>query len=103
MSIIISFVITNSITHAEDNIEYKFDESEFERKLFTFGGYAELSSSLYIPNRNAALYRLKYYNNDPGNPYADAFLSILPEATFEKGIFRAFVRAFGTAGYTDND
>jgi hypothetical protein len=103
MSAIISLIITSRVIHAEDNIEYKFDESEFEKKLFTFGGYTELSSSLYIPDRDAALYRLKYYNDDPGNPYADAFLSILPEVTFEKGIFRAFARVFGTAGYTDND
>jgi hypothetical protein len=103
LSTIMSFIIINPVIHAEDNIEYKFDESEFEKKFFTFGGYTEFSSSLYIPDRDAALYRLKYYNNDPGNPYADAFLSILPEATFEKGIFKAFVRAFGTAGYTDSD
>jgi hypothetical protein len=89
--------------YSEENYDFKFDDSEFEKKMFSFGGYTEFSSSLYITDREAALYKLKYYSDEPNNPNADAFMRIVPEATFEKGIFKAFARAYGTAGYADKD
>jgi hypothetical protein len=103
ISIIISSVITNPIIYAEDIAEYKFDDSEFEKKMLTFGGYAELSPLLNIYDREAALFRLKYYKNDPGSSGAEAYARLVPEATFENGIFKAFARAYGTAGYANND
>src|SRR4030042_4210201 len=105
LSVIFFYMNGVSIVYAEneeEKNEYDFNESEFEKKPFTFSGYVELFPSLYIADRQSALYRLKYYKEGPGNPNADAYLRIQPEATFEKGIFKAFIRAYETFGYSNH-
>ncbi|OHD67917.1 MAG: hypothetical protein A2W19_06620 [Spirochaetes bacterium RBG_16_49_21] len=87
--------------YAEDDNEFKFEESEVEKKPFSIGGYVELFPSLYIADLKSALFRLKYYQNNPGSPYADAYLRLQPELTFEKGIFKAFARAYEAFGYSN--
>jgi len=82
--------------------EYEFDEAETEKKLFEFGGFAELLPSLSFADSDSSLYLLKYYKDDPGNPFAEGSLRIQPEVTFEKGIFKAFVRANGSSVYSNS-
>ncbi|MCU0822789.1 MAG: hypothetical protein MUC95_10035, partial [Spirochaetes bacterium] len=65
--------------------------------------YIELFPSLYATDNDSALFLLKYHNNDPGDPYSDAYLNIQPEANLEKGIFRAFLRANAGAGYANDE
>ncbi len=90
--------------YAEDNNEYEFqfDESEIEKKPISIGGYVELFPTLYITDEKSALYRLKYYDENPCNPYAAAYLRAQPDLILEKGIVKAFVRGYGTAGYENN-
>ncbi|MFH0977158.1 MAG: hypothetical protein V1874_15365 [Spirochaetota bacterium] len=97
------FSFMGTFLYAEENADYDFNDTEFEKKLFSFAGYSEFFPSLFIADRKAALYRLKYHDNDPGNPYADAYARLQPEATLEKGIFKAFVRANGYAEYAENE
>jgi hypothetical protein len=87
--------------YAEDNNEFQFEESEVEKKPFSIGGYVELFPSLYIPDKKSALYRLNYYKKKPGDPYYNAYLRIQPEISIEKGIFKAFARAYETFGYSN--
>lgn len=44
--------------------EYTFDASEFEKKPFELGGYVELKQEQFQLNRNAAFYKLAFYNLD---------------------------------------
>jgi hypothetical protein len=42
--------------------EYSFDAAEFEKSSFEFGGYVELKPEYFQLNRNAAFYKLGFYN-----------------------------------------
>lgn len=44
--------------------EYAFDAAEFEKKPFELGGYVELKQEQFQLNRDAAFYKLGYYNLD---------------------------------------
>lgn len=44
--------------------EYTFDAAEFEKKPFDLGGYVELKQEQFRLNRDAAFYKLGYYNLD---------------------------------------
>jgi hypothetical protein len=44
--------------------EYAFDAAEFEKKPFELGGYVELKQEQFQLNRNAAFYKLGFYNLD---------------------------------------
>ncbi len=46
--------------------EYKFELSETEKKPYHLGGYGEFRPVLNGLDRNAALYKLKFYNRDEG-------------------------------------
>lgn len=75
--------------HAED---YRFDEAEFEKKPYAFGGYAELRPVLFGLDRDAALYRLKFYNRDEDDTFIEYNGKLQLEGSLEKGIGRLFVR-----------
>lgn len=44
--------------------EYTFDVAEFEKKPFELGGYVELKQEQFQLHRNAAFYKLGFYNLD---------------------------------------
>lgn len=75
--------------HGED---YRFDEAEFEKKQYTFGGYAEFRPVLFGLDRDAALYRLKFYNRDEDDTLIEYNGKLQLEGSLEKGIGRLFVR-----------
>lgn len=71
--------------------EYKFELSEIEKKPYHVGGFLELRPVLYGPDKDASLYKLKFFSRDEGRMEYNAKLQ--PEASLEKGIARLFVRA----------
>jgi len=73
--------------------EYKFDISETEKKLYEVGGYAEFRPVLFVLDRNAALYKLTFYNRDEGKTVEAYNGKLQLEGSLEKGIARLFVRA----------
>jgi hypothetical protein len=73
--------------------EYSFDVSEFEKKPYQFGGYAELRPVLFGLDHDAALYRLRVFDRDEGDTTAEYNGRLQLEASLEKGIGRLFVRA----------
>jgi len=73
-----------SFTFAEE--EYKFDLSEIEKKPYHFGGYFELRPILFGLDRNASLYRLKFFNRDEGKTIEEYNGKLQLEGSFEKGI-----------------
>jgi hypothetical protein len=72
--------------------EFSFDVSEFEKKPFHHGGYAELRPVLFGLDRDAALYRLRFFDRDEGKTTAEYNGRLQLEGSLEKGIGRAFVR-----------
>jgi hypothetical protein len=72
--------------------EYRFDDAEIEKKAYHLGGYGEFRPVLFGLDRDAALYRLKFYNRDEGDTTAEYNGKLQLEGSLEKGIGRIFVR-----------
>ena len=84
--LIISFAV---LVHAE---EYTFDLSEIEKKPYHIGGYLELRPVLFGLDRDAALYKLKFYNRDEGRTIGEYNGRVQLDGSLEKGIARLFVK-----------
>ncbi|RJQ23076.1 MAG: hypothetical protein C4560_01435 [Nitrospiraceae bacterium] len=72
--------------------EYSFDISEIEKKPYHIGGYAEFRPVLFGLDRDAALYKLKFYNRDEGSAIEEYNAALQLEGGLEKGIARLFVK-----------
>ena len=72
--------------------EYSFDISEIEKKPYHIGGYAELRPILFGLDKDASLYKLKFYKRDEGNTIKEYDAKLQLEGSLEKGIARLFVR-----------
>lgn len=66
--------------------DYTFDLSEIEKKPYHIGGYAEFRPLLSGLDRDAALYRLKFYNRSKGDTLEEFNASLQLEGSLEKGI-----------------
>ena len=75
--------------HAE---EYTFDLSEIEKKPYHISGYAELRPVLSGLDKDASLYKLRFYNRDEGATLEEYNAALQLEGSLEKGITRLFVR-----------
>jgi hypothetical protein len=71
---------------------YTFDLAEIEKKPWHLGGYAELRPVMIIPDREAALYQLQYYKDDPTSPIVDYNARLQFEGSYEKGMGRAYFK-----------
>ncbi|MCA1747636.1 MAG: hypothetical protein LC655_08055, partial [Bacteroidales bacterium] len=72
--------------------EYRFDIAEFEKKPYHLGGYAELRPVLLSLDRDAALYRLRFFDQDEGKTTTEHNGRLQLEGSLEKGMGRIFVR-----------
>ena len=72
--------------------EYKFDISEIEKKPYHVGGYAEFRPVLFVLDRDAALYKLRFFDRDEGKTIDEYNGKLQLEGSYEKGIARLFVR-----------
>jgi hypothetical protein len=72
--------------------EYSFDVSEIEKKPYHIGGYAELRPVLFGLDKDASLYKLRFYNRDEGSTLKEYNATLQLEGGLEKGIARLFVR-----------
>jgi len=78
------------LVFAED---YKLELSEIDKKPYHLGGYLEFRPVLNGLDRDAALYQVKFYNQDVGNPLGETNGKLQLEGSLEKGITRLFARA----------
>jgi hypothetical protein len=72
--------------------EYTFDVSEIEKKPYHIGGYAEIRPVFFGLDRDASLYKLKFYNRDEGSTLEEYNATLQLEGSLEKGIALLFVR-----------
>jgi hypothetical protein len=84
-------IFLGSFAFAEE--EYKFELSEIEKKPYHLGGYVELRPVLFGLNRDASLYKLKFFNRDEGKTIEEYNGRLRLEGSLEKGIARLFVKA----------
>ena len=85
------------VSHAE---EYRFEISEIEKKPYHLGGYAEVVPILFGLNRDAALYKLRFYDRDEGSTIEQYDGTLQLDGSFEKSIFRAFARTNSNLTHT---
>jgi len=72
--------------------EYTFDISETEKKPYHIGRYSEVKPILFGLDKDASLYKLKFYNRDEGSTLEEYNATLQLEGSLEKGIARLFVR-----------
>ncbi len=80
--------------------EYKFEASEVEKKPYHIGGYMEAMPTLFGVDRNAALYKLNFYNRTVGGTTPEYNGTLQLEGSLEKGISRFYIKT--NTGYTNN-
>jgi hypothetical protein len=91
--LILFFILLSSFSLKQAQAgEYDFDPSETEKKPYHFGGYLEFRPILNGLDRNAALYQVKFYDQDVSNPLGEANGKLQLEGSLEKGISRLFAR-----------
>jgi hypothetical protein len=80
--------------------DYEVDLSAIEKEIattvarpYSLGGFVALTPGLFGLDREAALYRLRWFNRDVSNPLTQYDLSLRPEASYRLGIFSLFARA----------
>ena len=72
--------------------EYSFDLSEIEKKPYHLGGHMELKPYIFMSDKDARLYKLRYYNRNEGDIIDEYHAELQLEGGIEKGITRLFVR-----------
>jgi hypothetical protein len=80
--------------------EFKFEPSEIEKKPYHIGGYLEFRPALSVLDKNAALYRLNFANQNVGKTIEDYAGRLWLEGSYEKGIFGAFLKTNLGLDYT---
>jgi hypothetical protein len=70
--------------------DYGFDISEFEKKPFTIGGYAEFRPVLLGLDRDASFYKLRFFDRDEGDKNYELHIGTLLDLSFEKDITTLF-------------
>ena len=76
----------------EEKEEYKFDISEIEKKPYHLGGYGEFRPVLNVLDRDAALYKLRFYNRDEGRTTEEYNFKLLVDGSYEQDNAGFFLR-----------
>jgi len=79
--------------------EYQFDlseiEKEIEKKPYYLGGFLEFRPVLFGLDRNAAFYKLKFFDQDEGATQEQYNFGLRLEGGYQKGIGSLYFRADG--------
>ena len=83
---------TQAPTSAPSAEQYKFEPSEIEKKPYHIGGYFEFRPILNGLDKDAALYKLNFFNQNVGKTVEDYNERLWLEGSYEKGIFGVFLK-----------
>ena len=72
--------------------EYSFDAAESVKKPYSFGGYGEFLPVFADLDRQAAFYKLKFYNHGLPRTTGESNLKLQLEGSYEKGIAQLYGR-----------
>jgi hypothetical protein len=80
--------------------DYEVDLSAIEKEIaqvaarpYSLGGFVALTPTVFGLDRDAALYRLRFFDQDVSNPLTQYDLGLRPEVSYRLGIFSLFARA----------
>ncbi|MCK4815109.1 hypothetical protein KA005_05005, partial [bacterium] len=90
--IILFLIFYLSIQPALSQDEYSFELSEIEKKAYSIGGYIELRPVIFGLDKDAGLYKLKFYNRDEGKRIEEYNFKLQLDGGFEKGIAKFNIR-----------
>ena len=90
-------LLISSVSSAQE--EYKFDISEIEKKPYHIGGYVEFRPAIFWLDNDAALYKLRFFNQDEGSTTEAYNGNLQLEGSYEKGIARLFFLVNGNLTY----
>ncbi|MBN2568764.1 MAG: hypothetical protein JXB42_04980 [Deltaproteobacteria bacterium] len=71
---------------------YSFDLSEIEKKPYHFGGYLEAKPLLSFYNKDSAVYRFRFTDQDLGHTLEEANFKLQLEGSYDKGIARLYFK-----------
>ncbi|MFO7461340.1 MAG: hypothetical protein R6X07_12020, partial [Desulfatiglandales bacterium] len=80
--------------------DFTFDLDKIEKKPYHLGGYAEINPILFKLDRDAALYKIRFYDRDEGSTLERYDMTLQLDGSYEKGIARAFARLNNNLNYT---
>jgi len=87
----------------EPDSEYAFDlseiEEEIEKKPYSIGGFLEFEPVLLGLDRDAAFYKLKFFDKSEGQTTERYDMRLRLEGSYQKGIAGLYFRADGLLGY----
>jgi hypothetical protein len=86
----ITFWLVPLLAVAEES--YTFDPAETEKKPYSAAGYVEFKPILYGLDREAALYKLRFFSDPRGQNLLEANGRIQLDGSFEKNIFRIYAK-----------
>jgi hypothetical protein len=99
------FLMTPSSPHAQD--DYKVDLGEIEKEIesksmapFSLNGFLEFEPKLFVANRDSALYRLRFFDQNEGKTLEEYPFTLRLEGTFTKGNFSGFFRGNSEVKYS---
>jgi hypothetical protein len=79
---------------------YEVDLSAIEKEIaqvaarpYSLGGFVAFTPTVFGLDRDAALYRLRFFDQDVSNPLTQYALGLRPEVSYRQGIFSLFARA----------
>jgi len=71
---------------------YTFDPAEIEKKPYHLGGYLEFKPLLFGLDREAAFYKLRFYNAPQGQTLPEWNGRVQLEGSYERGFYRVYAR-----------
>lgn len=84
--------------------DYSFDEKDIDKetakKPYHLGGYGEATPALMLLDKDAAMYKVKYYGRGVRPAEAEYNLGLQLDGSVEWGMARAAVRVYSFADYT---
>jgi hypothetical protein len=89
-ALILSAAIGSPLGGAAD--DYAFDTAETDKKPYHLGGYAEIQPVLFFLDRDAALYRTRFYDRNVSNPQAEHDFTLQLDGSYERDALKLFAR-----------
>jgi hypothetical protein len=91
-SIFLLFLLWIFPSAASADESYSFDPDEIEKKSYHVGGYVEFKPILFGLDREAAFYKLRFFNDPRGSYLLEANGRIQLEGSYEKNIYRIYAK-----------
>jgi hypothetical protein len=81
---------TAALCEGEYDLELKDLEKQIEKKPYTFGGYLEYRPILFGLDKNASLYKLRYFDHNLGDTLFQSNGAVWLEGSYSMGIATLF-------------